>query len=100
MNAMLTPAAAPAMTDHENELHILACGAHMEAAYRRFQDHGNPQDRDEAVLWQDLQRQAIEARSPAQRARMEKAIDDGLDFFQTQGQLAHRMAQARGISHA
>lgn len=98
MNATTPSNLAPAdMTDAERELHIASLGQHMEQAYARFQAHRNPQDRDEAIQWHRLQLEAIQARSDAQKARMTLAIDQGLDYFQTEGDRARRMALARGF---
>lgn len=84
--------------DAIRERHIVSCGMQMEKAYARFQAHGNTDDREEARQWKELQRMAIARRSPAQLQRMEQAIDEGLDYFQTEGERAHRMAQARGLA--
>jgi hypothetical protein len=78
-------------TDLEREQHIQDCGHRMELAMQLG-------DRKQAREWMDLQHQAIKARSEAQKARMERVIDDGLDYFSTEGQRARRMLDARGLA--
>lgn len=71
-----------AMTDQERELHIQHCGYLMEQAMLA----GN---RQEALDWLHAETQAIGQRSAAQVARMtaeiERAIDEGVDYFQVMG---------------
>lgn len=43
--------AGRALSARELEQHIADCTLLMERAYQRFEQHQNPADRDEAVLW-------------------------------------------------
>lgn len=63
------------MTAAERDAHIQSCSDHFLAAYRRFEDHGLPADRDEACQWLHLRDQAL----------VERMVDEGSDFFQTAG---------------
>lgn len=68
MNARLSPAyAAPAASslDDELEIHIYDCERLYRMAYERFQLHGLPHDREEAVQHLHNMNQAILARPPA-----------------------------------
>lgn len=91
----------PAMTDAERELHIADLAGHMEAAYARFEKYGMPADRDIAWQFMHMRDEAIKARSPAQQARittaLEKAIDEGVDYFQVMG--ARHAAELRERAH-
>jgi len=77
------------MTDEELEAHIFCCGQQLEAAYARYERYRVPADRDAAVELLHMRDRAIKARSPAQQARItaaiEKAIDEGVDYFQVMG---------------
>lgn len=71
------------MNDLELEAHIKDCDLLMVAAMVA----GN---REEAMNWQQAMYQAIEARSPAQKARIEAEIqsriaDDGVNYFAARG---------------
>jgi len=84
------------MTDAEREQHIVDCGYLLEKAMAE----GNA---DEAQHQMALMYAAIEARSPAQQARMtaeiERRIDEGVDYFQVQGARDGRQL-GQGVSHA
>ena len=54
--------------DVELEIHIEDTQQQYLWAYERFQEHGNPHDRDEALLHLHRMNQAILARSPAVQA--------------------------------
>lgn len=73
MNAILNPAtdALEDGLDIERELHIEACGLQMLAAYARYEDSGDLQDRADADRWCLMQAEAIRGRSAAMVARME-----------------------------
>lgn len=79
-----------ALSDDELERHIQDCGAHLVVAYERFQQSGNPHDRDEACMWQEQQRQAILARRPGRVVAMEACY-----FHEMGGAHAARMGAAR-----
>lgn len=79
-----------ALSDEELERHIQDCGAHLVVAYERFQQSGNPHDRDEACMWQEQQRQAILARRPGRIMAMEAC------YFHEQGAAARARMEARG----
>lgn len=66
------------MSDDERELHIKHCGDLMEECYRQ----GNS---EAAHGWLQAMNQAIQARSPEQVARMEKAAGLAPCFFADQG---------------
>lgn len=78
------------VTDAETMQHIHDCGWHMECSYASFQAHGNPADRDAAILWMHMRDEAIQAREQAQKdareAEIMAAIDDGLNYFAARGQ--------------
>lgn len=71
--------------DAELERHIQDCNDLFLAAYRRFEEHGLPSDRDEAVLWLHRRDAAILARSQEVQARrqaeFERQLDEGVGFF-------------------
>jgi len=85
----MTATHPPAMTDAEREQHIADLAGHMEAAYARFEAHHDPADRDNAVHFMHLRDEAIKSRSADQQARItariEEAIDNGVDYFQVMG---------------
>lgn len=78
------------LTDAETLQHIKDCGWHMECAYARFQAHGDPSDRDAALLWLSMQQEAQRSLSPAAKAvreaEIQRAIDDGVGYFAAAGQ--------------
>ena len=85
----MKPTPPPEMTDAERELHIADLAGHMEAAYARFEKHGMPADRDIACQFMHMRDDAIRARSAEKQARItariEEAIDNGVDYFQVMG---------------
>jgi hypothetical protein len=93
-----SPSSTSALRDEELERHIADLGRQLEAAYKRFQDHGDPRARQEAIAWLQLQTEAIERRSASVRGAMERVIDEGVDFFQTEGARQRRMLIARGLA--
>lgn len=80
------------MSDLELEVHIYDCERLWRATYQSFQEFGNPHDRDEALLHLHRMNEAILGRSQAiqaqRHAEFERALDDGVDYFQTQGRVA------------
>jgi hypothetical protein len=70
----------------------------VQWSYARFEAHGNQADREDAKNWLRMQEQAIAGRSAAQVARMDRVIDEGLDYFQTAGERDRRMLAARGLA--
>lgn len=82
MNTITTSAHPAEMTDQERELHIQHCGYLMEQAMLA----GN---RQEALDWLQAETQALGQRSAAQVARMtaeiDRAIDEGSDYFAVMG---------------
>jgi hypothetical protein len=56
------------MTNAELSEHIHDCGWHMECSYASFQAHGNPADRDAAILWMHMRDEAIQARGKIHKA--------------------------------
>lgn len=50
---------ARTLSAEELEQHIADCSTLWQCAYARFQEHGNPADREEAVLWLHTQNEAI-----------------------------------------
>lgn len=85
------------LTVVELEQHVKDSGAHIEAAYARFQTSRDPADRAEAVRWMQLQNDAIRARNEriggVRHAEFEQRLDDGVDFFNSR----HALAMARGL---
>lgn len=75
----------PGLIDDELEIHIEDCHWQYRTAYERFQMHGSPHDRDEALLHLHRMNTAILARSPAARAAIraeyERSLDDSVGFF-------------------
>ncbi len=61
--------------DCELEAHIADCEWQWQRAYARFQAHGFPHDRDEALLHLHRMNQAILARSPAVQAERHAAFE-------------------------
>ena len=86
------------MTPQELSEHIHDCGWHMECSYASFQAHGNPADRDAAILWMHMRDEAIQAREQAQKdareAEIMAAIDDGLNYFAARGQADRAILEA------
>lgn len=62
------------VTDEELEQHAADCTRLMEEAYQRFEQHGNPADREEALLWMTRRDAARKALSPAWKAAREAEI--------------------------
>jgi hypothetical protein len=83
--------------DHELELHIEDAHHQYRIAYERFELHGCPHDRDEALLHLHRMNEAIVARSPAvlaaRHAEFEQRISEGVDYFQSAH--AHELAMGR-----
>lgn len=52
------------LSELEHEIHIEDCHHQYRIAYERHELHGNPHDRDEALLHLHRMNQAILARSP------------------------------------
>lgn len=87
------------MTPQELEQHIADCGWHMECSYARFQAHGNPADRDAAILWMHMRDEAIQAREQAQKDAREAEImaailDNGVDYFAARGRADRAILEA------
>ena len=72
------------MNDQQREQHIKHCGCMVEQAM-------STGDRHEAANWMQAEMLAIACRSPGQQARMtaaiDKAIDEGNDYFSVTGAL-------------
>jgi hypothetical protein len=81
--------AGSALADDELEIHIEDAHWQYRTAYERFQLHGCPCDRDEALLHLHRMNTAILARSAAiqaaRHAAFERRLDEGVDYFQVQG---------------
>jgi hypothetical protein len=92
-------AASSARFDEELEIHIEDCHWQYRTAYERFQMHGNPNDRDEALLHLHRMNAAILARSPAAQAarwaEIDRSIDERFDYFGMRGR-EDRAAMERG----
>jgi hypothetical protein len=73
------------MTDDELEAHVSDCGTHMVRAYERFQETGNPHDRDEACMWLAKRDDALRA------ARWSPPC-----YFTEEGERARKRMEARG----
>ena len=77
------------LSDAELDAHIDDCATHLMRAYARYQDSRLPADREEAVLWLELERIALlerQARHGVERhAEFERRLDEGVDYFQVQG---------------
>jgi hypothetical protein len=71
----MKPTPPPEMTAEERNLHIQSCSDRFLEAYARFEDFGNPCDRDEACQWLHMRDQALR----------EKLNDEGNDYFQVMG---------------
>jgi hypothetical protein len=67
-------AAARAVSDSEIRQHALDCGLLMEQAYDRFQAHGEPAAREEALLWMCRRDEALRSLSPSWKAAREALI--------------------------
>jgi hypothetical protein len=93
-------AASSARFDEELEIHIEDCHWQYRTAYERFQMHGNPNDRDEALLHLHRMNAAILARSPAAQAarwaEIQQSIDDGVGYFAFRGEQDRVAMEARG----
>lgn len=74
--------------DDELEIHIEDAEHQYLMAYERFQLHGNPHDRDEALLHLHRMNAAILARSPGLQALRHAAFERALqvDFFGAMGE--------------
>lgn len=58
------------LSDDELEAHIADCGRHLIEAYERYEKSSCFTDLGDAQRWEMLQREAIQARSPARVAQM------------------------------
>lgn len=67
--------------DCELEAHIRDCEWQWQRAYDRFQAHGCPHDRDEALLHLHRMNRAILARSPAVQAERHAAFERAINRF-------------------
>lgn len=77
----------PALSDLEHEIHIEDCHHQYRVAYERFELHGSPHDRDEALLHLHRMNQALVNR-PGQyerHAAFERRLDEGVDYFANRG---------------
>jgi hypothetical protein len=87
----------PLSIEEELELHIEDAHYQYRIAYERFELHGNPNDRDEALLHLHRMNAALMARSPAvqaaRHAEFEQRISEGVDYFQSAH--AHELAMGR-----
>lgn len=81
---------ARTLSGKELEVHIRDCETLWRRAYGRFQDLGNPADRDEALLWLHRMNEAILMRSPevlaARHAAFERQVAEGCGYFIDQGE--------------
>lgn len=80
-----------AMGEAELEQHIHDCGRHMLQAMAN-------NNREEAEGWLQAQMQAIQARSPETKQRMEQAIMQRIHepcYFDAQGEAARQELQGR-----
>ncbi len=59
---MQTPSQPQLMTAAERDAHIHSCSCHFLEAYARFEDFGNPTDRDEAYQWMHMRDAALRER--------------------------------------
>ena len=82
MSAVLRPTE---LTDEQREALIKTTGLRMIEAYQRFQANGRDEDRQEAKRLLAEQTQLVRERSPAQIQRMERELDEGIDFFGARG---------------
>lgn len=84
----------------ELEQHLNDCERLWWTAYERFQQHHNPHDRDEALLWLHEQNKAILERSrrlgAARHAAFERRYSERNDYFQSEHALALGR-QVRGL---
>lgn len=62
------------LTDAELDRHIADLTSLWQRAYSRFQEHGNPHDRDEALRW-------LHERDQATLARVRRIEDAGCCYF-------------------
>lgn len=92
-------AAARVVSDSELLQHAADCRLLMEAAYERFEESGNPADREEAVLWMERARVAHQALSPAwkaaREAEIQRGIAEGVGYFAAQGDAARTQLEGR-----
>jgi hypothetical protein len=85
---------ARTVSDAEVLDHVEHCAHLTELAYERFQATQDPAFRDEALEWATRRNEAMAALSPQYRAAREaeilRAIDEGVDYFSHQGELARQ----------
>lgn len=87
--------------DQELEQHISDCNTLWTQAYARFQEHANPADRDEAVLWLYRRDKAMALRrqevKDAREAEIQRAIaQDSGCYFVDQGERDRAALGSRG----
>jgi hypothetical protein len=86
------------MNDDELEQHIDDLAWSWRTAYARFEAHGLPADRDEALMLLHLHNEAVMSRSPAAQAarwaEINRSIDEGVGYFSWAGQQAREAAGA------
>ena len=91
-NCRTAPVTGGDLSHAELESHIEDAHWQYRTAYERFQLHGNPCDRDEALQHLHRMNTAILARSAAvqaaRHAEFEDRISQGVDFFQSKYALA------------
>lgn len=90
---------ARGLSDEEIRQHIADCGVLYQARYARFERLGDPNDREEAILWLHRMQEAQRALSPAgkaaREAEIQRAIDDGLDYFSVRGAADRQRMEGR-----
>jgi hypothetical protein len=82
------------LADAELDQHIADLTVLWMEAYKRFQAHGNPVDREDALLWLHTRDRAHLERSRG--ATEAQRLDEGVDFFQSRHALA--MGRAGGAA--
>lgn len=72
------------LDEAELRQHVHDCALLLQRAYARFEAHGNPADRDEALQWWHEERDAVHQLHLLERAAAERGLDDGGDYFRSE----------------
>lgn len=82
------------VADDELRQHAMDCTLLMERAHFRFEQFGDPADRDEAVMWMHYRDRANRSLSPEWKAKREADIQES--HFESLADQARLHAQRRG----
>lgn len=90
-----TPIVFMDSADQELQHHIDDLSRHIETSYARFEQYGNPADRDAAIEFAHMRAVAIASRSPAAIEALETRLGLGQCQFTVMGEEARAALETR-----